>query len=212
MGISSDALRVVSGIQDEIKINKGQGAWGRNTEGRSRNRCYRTKATVVTYSVCVCVALVIQHVKGLPPPYYIVICGPSGSTIFFDIIINGMIFGKKVIEHIIVLLQILTETFLIATRILRNIIINILRFSCKVLGYHCHILIKLEFLRHFSGKKAQISYFIKIRPAGTEFSMRTDGHDEVNSRFSQFCERALICGKFEIPDNESSKWKVTFSK
>jgi hypothetical protein len=110
-----------------------------------RQQLLRTLCVCVCVCVSVCVALVIQHVKRLPPPYYIVICGPSDSTIFFDIIINGMIFGKKVIEQKIVLLQILTKTFFIATQILPNIIINILRFSCKVLGYHCHSLIKLEF-------------------------------------------------------------------
>jgi len=39
---------------------------------------------------------------------------------------------------------------------------------------------------------------MKIRPVGTSFSMRTvgrtdgqtDGHDEANIRFSQYCERA----------------------
>jgi hypothetical protein len=38
------------------------------------------------------------------------------------------------------------------------------------------------------------SNFIKIFLAGAEMSMRTveetDRHDEVNSRFSQFCEKA----------------------
>jgi hypothetical protein len=29
---------------------------------------------------------------------------------------------------------------------------------------------------------------MKVRPVGSEF--HSDGHDEANSRFSQFCERA----------------------
>ena len=56
---------------------------------------------------------------------------------------------------------------------------------------------KLGFSRHIFEKKAQISSFIKIRPVGAELfhvdgstDRRTDGHDEANSRFSQFCERA----------------------
>ena len=35
---------------------------------------------------------------------------------------------------------------------------------------------------------------MKIRPVGAELShaeKRTDGHDEANSRFSQFCEKRL---------------------
>ena len=51
---------------------------------------------------------------------------------------------------------------------------------------------KIEFLdRYF--RKAQISNFIKINPLEAELfhadRRRTDGHDEANSRLSQFFER-----------------------
>jgi hypothetical protein len=43
----------------------------------------------------------------------------------------------------------------------------------------------------------QISYFMKIRPVGTELihadrwtDTRTEKHNEANSRFSKFCESA----------------------
>jgi hypothetical protein len=46
-------------------------------------------------------------------------------------------------------------------------------------------------------KNTQISTFMKIRPVGAELfhadrrtDGRTDRHDEANSRFPQFCERA----------------------
>jgi hypothetical protein len=42
-------------------------------------------------------------------------------------------------------------------------------------------------------KNTQISNFMKIRPVGAELfhaGGQTDRRDEVNSRFSQFCERA----------------------
>ena len=55
---------------------------------------------------------------------------------------------------------------------------------------------KLEFSRQIF-EKVSISDFIKIRPIGAEFfhedrqaDRRTDVHDEANSRYSQFCERA----------------------
>jgi hypothetical protein len=52
----------------------------------------------------------------------------------------------------------------------------------------------LNFLARFSKeKKTQILSFIKIRPVGAELfhaDGQTDGHDEANGRFSQFCERA----------------------
>jgi hypothetical protein len=54
--------------------------------------------------------------------------------------------------------------------------------------YSCLILMALGFLDSFS-KNTQMPNRMKIRPVGVE-SMRTDGHDEANSRFSQFCERA----------------------
>jgi len=34
---------------------------------------------------------------------------------------------------------------------------------------------------------------MKIRPVGSEL-FHSDGHDEANSRHSQFCERAEKCG------------------
>jgi hypothetical protein len=49
---------------------------------------------------CVCACTCVQACSLTSPAskahalYYIVICGLSGATIFFDII-NGMIFGKK---------------------------------------------------------------------------------------------------------------------
>jgi hypothetical protein len=54
------------------------------------------------------VALVIQHAKLMRR---IAICGLSDSTIFFPhYLINGAIFGKKVIEHKMCVL-ILSTTF-----------------------------------------------------------------------------------------------------
>jgi hypothetical protein len=47
----------------------------------------------------------------------------------------------------------------------------------------------LNFLDTFSGKKAQISDFITIRPVEAEL-FHADGHDETNIRFSQFRKRA----------------------
>ena len=50
---------------------------------------------------------------------------------------------------------------------------------------------KFEFSRQIFEKKekAQVSNLIKIRPVRARL-FRADGHDEANSRFSQFCERA----------------------
>jgi hypothetical protein len=56
---------------------------------------------------------------------------------------------------------------------------------------------ELEVSRQIFEKNAQVSNFIKIIPVGAELlhadgmiDDQTDGRDEANSRFSQFCERA----------------------
>jgi len=55
----------------------------RNTERRSRNHCCSEKAVSITYSECVFEALDKQHTMRMR---HTVICGLSGSTIFFHTI------------------------------------------------------------------------------------------------------------------------------
>jgi hypothetical protein len=54
----------------------------RNIEARSCEYCWREKAISVTYSVCLCPKLAGKAYT----PCYIVICGLTGSTMFFNII------------------------------------------------------------------------------------------------------------------------------
>jgi hypothetical protein len=60
-----------------------QCTYKRNIEARSCNHCCSGKAISITYSVCVYVALGIQHAIRMR---HTVICGPSGSAAFFHII------------------------------------------------------------------------------------------------------------------------------
>jgi hypothetical protein len=70
----------------------------RKSEARSRNHFCRGKAINITYSECV--SSLNHPACKAHAPYYIVICGLSGSTVFFPHdLINGTIFGKKVIEN-----------------------------------------------------------------------------------------------------------------
>ena len=55
----------------------------RNIKERSCKHCGSGKPISITYSECVFVALGIQHVMSLR---HILICGLSGSTIFFYVI------------------------------------------------------------------------------------------------------------------------------
>ena len=66
-------------------------------KARSCNHCCIGKAISIAHSQFVFVALVVQHAMRMR---HIVICGLPRSTIFFPhYLINGKIFGKKVIEH-----------------------------------------------------------------------------------------------------------------
>ena len=83
---------------------------------------------------------------------HIVICGLSGSTIFFPhYLINGTIFGGEggSIQHEMCWfsLQLLYENFLIISRTERDMIKNVYWSSCDVNRYSCPILMTLEFSR-----------------------------------------------------------------
>ena len=71
-------------------------------------------------------------------PYYIVICGLSASTTFFNNISNNVkIFGgREAIWNTKCVFrfspQLLSEKFLILRKTQRDIIINVSKYSCKV--------------------------------------------------------------------------------
>ena len=67
---------------------------------------------------------------------HIVVCGLSGSTIFFHFLINGTILEKKVAEHkmciVIFSTPFLSETSFMPRRNERDTIKNVYWFSCEV--------------------------------------------------------------------------------
>ena len=103
------------------------------------------------------VALGIQHAMYM---HRVVICGLSGSTMFFHII-HGTIFGggereREVTEHNMCVL-ISSETFLILRRNELDVIKTYigLRVKCH---YSCSILKKLEFFRQIFEQSSNIMF------------------------------------------------------
>ena len=115
---------------------------------------------------------------------------------FRHYIINGANFGKKLL-NINIRCYFLYKVCLNHYHSKNNL--ERYRQKCRnvfTLGtrYFCRILVELEFSTHTFEKKAQVSSLIKIRPVGAELfhaDTRTEKYEEANSRFSQFCERAL---------------------
>jgi hypothetical protein len=155
----------------------------------SPNHCCREKAISITYSECVFVALVIQHATRIR---HIVICRVSGSTIFFHTISQTAQFSeKKFIENKMCILIFPTTFVRNTSHFTRElyIVINVHRSSCKVPVILARFQWSLDFLDRFS-KSFKISNLMKILQWESSCCVRTDRHDEANSRFSKFCERA----------------------
>jgi hypothetical protein len=132
----------------------------------------------ITYCECVFVALDIQHVMRIR---HIVNCCLPGSTIFYHIIYYTARFsGKKIIEHkmcILVFLPVLSETFLVLSRIQRDVIKVLgLQVKCPLLSYFSKT---CKFFRQIFEKYSNIK-FHEIPSSGSRVVPcgRTDRHDE----------------------------------
>ena len=81
--------------------------------------CIRVRACSLAYPAC-----------NLYAPYCDVICGRSGCSIFFDIILEKAQFSGK--KSYLIFLQLLSKPFLILRRIWRGTVINLKTSLCKI--------------------------------------------------------------------------------
>jgi len=108
----------------------------RNTAARSINNCSCGKQLVLhILSVCLHSCLSYPACKA-HAPYYIAICGLSGTKIYFFHISQTPDFGKNKITEckrfVLIFSTILSETLLILRITERDMIINEHWFSCKI--------------------------------------------------------------------------------
>ena len=127
---------------------------------------------------------------------YCHLCPVPLYHIFPHYLINGAIFGKKLLKTKCVFwfsLQLLSAIFFILRRIERYVFKNVYRSSCTVPVIVVRLWCNLHFLDTFSKKKKAVKYQISWKSVHWEPNCcmgRTDRHDEANRRFSQFCLRA----------------------
>jgi hypothetical protein len=128
----------------------------------------------------VCVCSLSCPACNVHAPYYIVICGLSGCTIFPHYLISGTVSGKKLLNIKFAFwfyLKIFCEIFLILRRIQRDI--NVLRSSRKVPVILVRFDWKVNVLDRLS-KNTEIWNFMKIRPVGAELFHA--GHRQADRR------------------------------
>jgi hypothetical protein len=124
----------------------------------------------------------------------VIICVVSSSNIFFDIISSTARSSEKITAHKLCILIFSTTFNSNISHSNKNSKIychkceNVFTYSTR---YSCQILVKLKFSRYFVEKSSNFK-FKQNTSSGTRVSAwgrkdgRTDGHDEGNSRFSQF--------------------------
>ena len=106
----------------------------RNSEACSCKPLFRGKATSITYTQCMCVALIAQHAKRMRRAVLSSVVSLALQH-FSNLIRKRHDFRGKVVEHktcVLIFSIILSKTFLILRRIQRGVIVNVCRYSCNV--------------------------------------------------------------------------------
>jgi len=130
----------------------------------------------------VCVRSLRYPARKAQAPYYIVICGLSGSTTFYHITSKTARFSKEKkklnIKCILIFCTILSATFLILRRTERDII-NVLRSSCKVPAILARFQGHLRFLEGVPKKHWNIAQSVYRLAAGWTVRGSNPGGDEI---------------------------------
>jgi hypothetical protein len=172
-----------------------------NTEMHSRNHFCHTKTFSISYSQreSVCVREWERACSLNSPackahaPFYIVICGLSGSTVLSSLSHKRHDFEENVIGRKIWILISWQPHF---KKNSARYYVNVFCIAPTILVYFNRTGFSEQL---FEKKWAQMSNFIKIRPVGAELfhadgqtEGRSQWHDEANSRFSQFRGRSAV--------------------
>jgi hypothetical protein len=143
--------------------------------------------------VCVCSLSYPAH--SAQAPHYTVICGLSGSAMFFPRYLTISLshdFWYKLRNNFS--LQILPDTFLVLRRIRPDIINKCLQaLRVKKIRYSCRILMKSSVFSSDFRKILKYKMSRKSVEWKPSCSMPTDGQTDMAKlavRFSQFCKRA----------------------
>jgi hypothetical protein len=147
----------------------------------------------MTYSECVSVSLVIYHAMCMCPIILVLSSVACLALPYFSILShNWHYFQKKGTEHEMCVL-IFSKTFVCSISHSRrtegNITVNVHRSACKIPV----ILVRFFWNLNFCNRFAKIfKHKIWRKPIRWEHScsMWTDGHDEANNHFVQFCKPA----------------------
>ena len=146
--------------------------------------------------VCLRACSLINPARNAPP--YYPLRPPWLHHIFRHFLIQSAILEKKFLNIKCVVsfcLQVVFETFLILGRTEQNIAINVKTSSCKVPVILVGYCTNLNFVDRFSKKSSNIEF--QQTPSSRNRAVacgqkerQTHGHDEANSCFWQFRERA----------------------
>jgi len=183
--------------QSVVKQDR-QCTYKRNFEARSCNHCCSGKTISSTYSVCVCVrarvcvAVGIQHAMRMCRIIYHLWSAPLYS-IFPNYLINGTIFGKKLLNRKCVFWfsrQLLSETFLILRRtewdVIKMYIRVLVKYTSFVFEFNETLIFSSDF-RKYSNIKFHENLFIGSRVVPC-------GWTEANNFFPQTVYLCVLCG------------------